>query len=142
MKTIIQDVLYRGIYSRCGFLTEISNKNFEPTNGNFDSKSNNFLEKFKFSKSLQSTNIDSRWKKTFFFWRTQLPYLFPLTYHKFMTTFFFLFFWAITKKLFFPQNPIFHDQKFFGEKNIFFFKKKIWLWKIVFLEKKICFVIA
>ena len=57
----------QGIYGRCGFSTEISNKNFEPTNGNFDSKSNNFLGKFKFSKSLKSTNFDPRWKKKLFF---------------------------------------------------------------------------
>ena len=50
----------QGIYGRCGFSTEISNKNFEPTNGNFDSKSNNFWEKFKFSKSLKSTNFYPR----------------------------------------------------------------------------------
>ena len=48
------------------FLTEISNKNFKPTNGNFDSKSNNFLGKFKFSKSLKSTNFDPGEKKKFF----------------------------------------------------------------------------
>ena len=54
------------IYGRCGFSKEISNKKFEPTNGNFDSKSNNFLGKFKFSKSLKSTNFDPRWKKIFF----------------------------------------------------------------------------
>ena len=57
----------QGIYGRCGFSTEISNKNFEPTNGNFDSKSNNFLGKFKFSKSLKSTNFDPQVKKNNFF---------------------------------------------------------------------------
>ena len=56
----------QGIYGRCGFSTEISNKHFEPTNGNFDSKSNNFLGKFKFSKSLKSTTFDPRWKKKIF----------------------------------------------------------------------------
>ena len=57
----------QGIYGRCGFSTEISSKTFEPTNGNFDSKSNTFLGKFKFSKSLKSTNFDPWWKKKCFF---------------------------------------------------------------------------
>ena len=42
------------------FLTEIYVKDFSPTNGNFDSKSNNFFGKIKFSKLLKSTNFD-RW---------------------------------------------------------------------------------
>ena len=111
----------QGIYGRCGFSTEIYNKNFEPTNGNFDSKSKYFLGKFKFSKSLKSTTFDPRWKKNFF-WRTQLPYLLPLTYHKFMTTFYF-FFLSYHKKIIFSKNPIFHDQNFFWKKKCYFWKK-------------------
>ena len=107
----------QGIYSRCGFLTEISNKNFEPTNGNFDSKSNNFLGKFKFSQSLKSTNIDSRWKKTFFF---EEPSYHPLTYHKFMTTFFFK---LSQNKFFFPKTLFFTAKFFFWKKKYFFPQK-------------------
>ena len=114
LKKIIQDFLY----GRCGFSTEISNKNFEPTNENFDSKSNNFLGKFKFSKSLKSTNFDPRCKKIFFS-RTQLPHLLPLTYHKFMTTFYFFFSELSQKNYFFPKTLFFTTKILFGKKNVF-----------------------
>ena len=99
-----------------------------------------FWGKFKFSKSLESTNIDPRWKKIFF-WRNQLPYLLPLTYHKFMTTFYFFFSELSQKNYFFPKT-LFFPTKIFLEKKCFFWKKQFWSWKIGFLEKNNFFVIA
>lgn len=44
------------VYARSRFSTEISVKTFQPTNGNFDSKSNKFFRKIKCSKLLKSRN--------------------------------------------------------------------------------------
>jgi len=50
------------IHARSEFFDRNFWQHFKPTNVKFDSKSNKFLAKIKFSKLLKSTNVDSRLK--------------------------------------------------------------------------------
>ena len=121
LQKIIQDFLYRVYIADADFWQKFLTKILNPQMGILTQSQIIFWENLNFQNRLNQ-RILTPGEKKYFFWRTQLPYLLPLTYHKFMTTFYF-FFWAVTKKLFFSKNPIFHDQNFFSEKKCFFWKK-------------------
>ena len=98
-----------------------------------------FWENLNFQNCLNQQIFTPGEKKRF--WRTQVQYLLPLPYHKFMTTFFLS---ELSQKNYFFPTPLFFTIKiiFCKKKKMFFLKKQFWSWKIEVWEKNNFFVLA
>ena len=111
LKKIIQDFLYRVYMADADFRQKFLAKILNPQMGILTQSQIIFWENSNFQNRLNQQLLIPGEKKIFF-WRTQLPYLLPLTYHKFMTTFHF-FFLSYHKKIIFFPKPYFSRPKIY-----------------------------
>ena len=115
LKKIIQDFLYRVYMADADFRQKFLTKILNPQMGILTQSQIIFWENSNFQNRLNQKILTPGEKKNFF-WRTQLPYLLPPTYHKFMTTFLFFLF-ELPKKNYFFLKTLFFTTKNFPKKK-------------------------